>query len=74
MNLQNFIAGISIARSYYDKPDGHHIGAEHDIFYLYMTDHPMKPEDVERMRELGWFQEGRGDRGYSPDDGWAAFT
>lgn len=72
MTLNNFLAGIDIVRPYYDDPDGHHIAAEHDIFYLYATSRPMSEEDVKGMRVLGWFQEGIGDV-YDPNEGWAAF-
>jgi hypothetical protein len=73
MQLKDFMAGLEILKPYYDEP-GYALGAEHDIIYLYATARPLTPEDVARLRELGWFQEGVGDERYSPDDSWAVFT
>jgi hypothetical protein len=75
MRLSNFIDGLSILRPYYDDPDGFHIGAEHDQFYAYATNKAMTDEDVQKMRDLGWFQPDQDDAApYSADDGWSAFT
>lgn len=74
MRLSNFIAGLEIAATYYDNRDGHHVGAEHDQFYLYATSRPMSAEDVAKMRALGWFQTEASEDEYDPKDGWSAFT
>jgi hypothetical protein len=76
MKLSNFIEGLTILRPYYNDPDGYHIGAEHDQFFAYATDKPLSDEDVDKMRELGWFQpDGEPmDSIYYPNDGWNAFT
>lgn len=79
MILSKFIEGLNILRKYY-KEDGYKICAEHDIFYAYSTDSPLSPEDLQKMIDLGWFQEGlsSGDEfaasDYDPGEGWAAFT
>jgi uncharacterized protein YqhQ len=76
MILSNFIEGLKILQPYYNK-DGYHIGAGHDIFYAYATYRPLTDEDVKKMHDLGWFQEGCGDgdeKRYEPQDGWRAFT
>ena len=75
MKLSDFIDGLTILRPYYNDSDGYHIGAEHDQFFAYMTDRPLSDEDVNKMRELGWFQPDTGEgNGYYPEDGWSAFT
>lgn len=75
MKLSNFIEGLKILQPHYEGCDGYHIGAEHDQFYAYQTDKPLRPEDVKRMRELGWFQpEQEEDEEYDPENGWSAFT
>lgn len=76
MKLSNFIDGLLTLKPYYEKPDGFHIGAEHDQFYAYATDRPLSDEDASKMRELGWFQpdtDGE-DAPYDPAEGWSAFT
>lgn len=82
MRLNHFVEGLQILSRYYEKPEGHHIGAEHDQFYAYATEKPLSTEDVARMLELGWFQpEAEYDHGddmkpenYDPAEGWSAFT
>jgi len=75
MKLSNFIEGLKTLQPYYKDGDGYHIGAEHDQFYTYQTERPLTPEDVQKMRDLGWFQPDREDGAeYSPEDGWSAFT
>jgi len=76
MNLKEFRQGIDILAKYYDKPDGHHIGAEHDVIYVYDTDHPVSPEDCAQLWALGWGQEGcDNEKGeYDPEVGWYAFV
>ena len=72
MNLKNFTDGIAIISRYYEKQDGYHIGAEHDTFYMYATDRPIPPPDVEALHKLGWFQEGVDE--YDPAEGWCTFV
>jgi hypothetical protein len=75
MKLSNFLDGLNTLRPYYNNPDGYHIGAEHDQFYAYATDKPLMPEDVQKMRDLGWFQPDMADDApYGPEEGWSAFT
>lgn len=75
MKLNNFIEGLQILQPYYDKPDGYHIGAEHDEFYAYATDKPLTPEHVAKLRELGWFQaEVEDGAPYDPAESWSAYT
>lgn len=75
MKLRNFIDGLKTLQPYYKNGDGYNIGAEHDQFYAYMTERPLTPEDVQKMRDLGWFQPEQ-DEGaeYDPKEGWSAFT
>ena len=79
MDLNSFIEGLKTLKPYYDNGDGYHIGADHDHFYAYATDRPLTPEDVQKMRDLGWFQTGQEDEdddsaAYDPEDGWSAFV
>ena len=74
MKLSNFIEGLKTLQPYYNGGDGWHIGAEHDQFYAYQTDSPMKPDDVQKMYDLGWFQpEVEEGADYNPEEGWSAF-
>lgn len=79
MKLGEFMDGLAILRPYYNGGDGHHISAEHDVFYAYATDKPVSPDDVSKLFALGWFQKGvkqprEGNAQYDPDEGWAAYT
>ena len=75
MKLSNFIEGLKTLQPYYKDGDGYHIGAEHDQFYAHETERPLTPEDVQRMRDLGWFQpEHADDAAYDAEEGWSAFT
>jgi hypothetical protein len=80
MKTDDLIEGLKILDKYRDKPGGYNIGAEHDIIYAYPTDRPLTAEDVRRMDELGWTQEGRVVDGewkpeyYSAEESWAAYT
>ncbi len=79
MKLNDFVDGITILRLYFDDPDGYHVEAEHDVFYMHATDRPLTPEDSAKMFALGWFQpsaeEDEGEKSaYDPGEGWAAYT
>lgn len=82
MQLNKIREGLDIFARYYDKPDGYHTSAEHDVLYVYATDRPLSESDLARVIELGWFQEVEleeedGDfhaSDYDPEEGWTAFT
>ena len=80
MDMKNFIAGVNILLPFYDKPDGYHLGAEHDVIYLYATNKPLPEAKVAEMIELGFAQEcwpvvdGERKGEYSADDGWYAYV
>ncbi|MGG5810990.1 hypothetical protein [Falsiroseomonas sp. CW058] len=75
MNLGEVSEGISILRGYFDEPDGHHIGAEHDQIFIFRTDRPVSEGDVARLRDLGWFQPDiEEDAPYDPEEPWCAFV
>jgi hypothetical protein len=74
MKLSSFIEGLKTLQPYYKDGDGFHIGAEHDQFYAYQTDRPLTPEDVQKMRDLGWFQPEQKSEAYDPENGWSAIT
>jgi hypothetical protein len=75
MKLKDFIEGLKTLQPYYRDGDGYYISAEHDQFYAYTTESPMTAEDVQKMRDLGWFQPDQ-DEGadYDPEEGWSTFT
>ena len=80
MITSKIIEGLTILQKYYDK-DGFHCGAEHDVIYAYATDKPVGKQDLDRLIDLGWFQEGAtNDEGelpsenYDPSESWACFT
>lgn len=75
MQLSNFIEGLKTLQPYYKNIDGYHIFAGHEQFFAHATDRPLSLEDVQKMRDLGWFQPDQDDDAeYSPEDGWSAFT
>ena len=77
MRLNNFMEGLATLRPYYDDPNGHHIGAEHDQIFAYATDRPLPRPDFAKMLGLGWFQTtvgGEPDVTYDPATGWSCFT
>jgi len=75
MKLDDFINGINILRPYFKDPNGFHIAAEHDQFYVYATDFALSDKDVKKLDELGWFQpETEEDDPYNPNEGWSAYT
>ncbi len=77
MKTKDFLSGLTILMPYYDQPDGYHLGADHDVIYVYATEKPVSPEDVAKLVELGFHQPGgaNSDGGeYSPHESWEAFT
>lgn len=79
MTLNKIIAGIQILQPYYAKPDGYHMGAEHDAIFMFATDLPVSDEDCKRLAELGWFQEEAEEdehenRVYDPEESWTAYV
>jgi hypothetical protein len=80
------IEGLQILEKYRDKPDGYDLGAEHDVLYAYRTDRPVEQPDLDRLIELGWFQEevdyGDDDetggefaaKHYDPEESWTAYV
>ena len=84
MTIGKFVNGLNILLPYFDKPDENYaVGAEHDQFYVYATDRPLTPEDVVKMKSLGWFQpdvrvpndaSSHSEAPYDPKDGWTTYT
>jgi hypothetical protein len=74
VKLSAFLEGLMILKQHYNGGDGYHIGAEHDVFYAYMTDTDLTPVEVDRMHALGWGQEGLEPPNYDSQEGWFAFT
>ncbi len=82
MNLRDFKAGVEIISRYYNDPDGYHIGAEHDVFYMYQTNKPISKHDLEALIKHGLFQEEvkyeNSDEfqaaDYDPEEGWTCYT
>lgn len=74
MKLSSLIEGLKTLQPYYEDADGYHIGAEHDQVYVYPTARALTPEDVQKMRDLGWFQPEQADEEYNAEESWSAFT
>lgn len=82
MKTANVIEGLQILQKYRDQQDGYDLGAEHDVLYAYSTDRPLSEEDVNRMIELGWFQEDSdcppgelfSAQYYDSEESWSAFV
>ena len=69
MKLNNFIEGLQILQQYFDN-DGYYTSSEHDQFIVYPTDRKLSKEDVQKMKDLGWFQPDSDD--YNPEENWSA--
>lgn len=63
--LSEIIEGMQILQKYYEK-DGWHVGAEHDIIYMYETSRPVSEEDREKLDQLGWR--------FNDSNGWEKFV
>lgn len=82
MSIKDFAEGLATLRPYFAKPDGYHLGAEHDVIYVYATDSPVSVDDIAKLGALGWTQEyvelpedkDWGPEYYDPQQGWAAFV
>ncbi len=77
MMTKDFVEGLNLIRPHYDDQNSYNLGAEHDIIYVYATDHPIPEESVKRLFELGWFQpeveidDEDEHAPYDPEEGWA---
>lgn len=56
MKLFAFKEGLKILEPYFDKPDGYHLGADHDVIYVYAGNRPIADADVVKLFKLGWHQ------------------
>jgi len=75
MRINQIIQGLTILQKYYNDPNGYHTGADHDVIYAYKTDKELSSDDLNKMYELDWFQDGsEDDPQYQPDEGWKAYT
>lgn len=81
MTLENFMKGLDILKPHYTKPDGYHLGAEHDQIYVYATDTPVSADDVAELLGFGFFQpevKFEGDEptvaDYNPEEGWSLYV
>lgn len=74
MNLKDFLAGIEILKPHYKESDGYHLGADHDVIYLYPTDTPLNDDEVQQMKELGFCQDGADEDDYNVDESWWAYV
>ena len=81
MRTKDIIEGLTILEKYQDTPDGSICGAEHGQLFAFDTDQPVVGDDLDRLIEMGWFQEDA-DLGedrkfmakhYDPSVGWAAY-
>lgn len=80
MKTKDVLAGICILTKYMKDPDrGYYIGAEHDQLYFFATDMPVKPDDLQTLLALGWFQEDGADpelgpSSYNQEEAWTAYV
>jgi hypothetical protein len=76
MNLKDFTTGLGIISKYYNDSEGYHLGADHDVIYIYPPEGPISEEDVAALRKLEFHQESDDDEtiGYDPDESWWAYV
>lgn len=76
MKRTKFLLGLNILSKYYNETNEYSMGAEHDQFYAYATDHPLSEEDFKKMIEHNWFQPDAYDNNfkqYLPGECWSAY-
>ena len=83
MELSKILEGLQTLQPFYDGKE-YVTGAEHDVLYAYATKRPLPPELVQKMVDLGWFQEDEeglipegeefAAKHYSPEESWTAYT
>jgi hypothetical protein len=56
MLISKLIEGLTILEKYRDRPNGCKTGAEHGCIFGFATDRPLSEIDLQRIVELGWFQ------------------
>lgn len=82
MKTVDVIKGLQILQKYRSSQDGYDLVAEHDILYVYCTDHPVAGKDLKILADLGWFQEDADYDGgeefkpeyYDFDQGWSCYV
>lgn len=80
MNTKNFIEGITLLQSYRSNQDDYYLHAENDIIYIHPTDARIITSDVNKLLNLGWYQEhftGEEEtwaEQYNPKEGWVAYV
>lgn len=77
MNIPNLIEALQIFSKYTIKPDCSWIEASHDQLYVQSMDSLINEQDLSRLAELGWFQDGgieiaNGEQ--SMEDAWTCYT
>lgn len=75
-NLNKVIEGLQILDCYYDEK-ANPMKARQDQIWMDVTDFPVKPEDAQKMIDLGWLQPentklSSADQ-YDPDDYWLIY-
>ena len=73
--MKNLIEGVRILSKYCNDPNDYRVGAEHDTIYAYPTDREISESDVNKLIELGWFQDVYFEdeftyKDYDPDESW----
>ncbi len=54
MRTKDIIEGMQILSKYYEKSDGSHTGADHDIIFMYEPELKISEKDLARLEELNW--------------------
>ena len=55
--MKNLIEGLQILSKYYNNLNDCRISAAHDTIYISTTDNEIPESDVNKLIELGWFQD-----------------
>lgn len=73
MQLEQFVKGLELLSRHFER-DKYPLTCEHDQFYVAATETPLDSSEVQRLRELGWFQPEIGEERYDPEEPWSAFV
>ncbi len=78
MKLSELKQAVDILTPYYNRADGDHVSAEHDMIYLHETDQILSADDQLSMIGMGWFQEYGASEdqpfNYNPCEAWQHHT
>ena len=80
MKTIDIILGLQTLMPFYNDQNGFNTSTDRDLLFCYPTDKPLSDEALDKMIELGWFQdhpernykEDYSRKDYRPDETWVS--